>query len=110
MDCNDKVIAHLFNCSNCGYETAEYPSLCCFYPQNEPVIYYKDELDYLTKPDSYNIYNQCKSCGRKNGSALKKNSFNKSKLNYFDKNIVEKTELLKQQLRKELKEIESRRI
>ncbi|TDE43441.1 HNH endonuclease [Flavobacterium rhamnosiphilum] len=109
MKSTDMIIAQLFVCSNCNYETVEYPSSCCFHPQDEPVIFYKDETDYYTKPESYTVYNQCKSCGRKNGSALKKSNYNKAELAYFDNSIREKTEKLKQELREHLKEMEIRR-
>jgi 5-methylcytosine-specific restriction endonuclease McrA len=110
MKCTDKIIAKLFICSVCNYETVEYPSACCFHPQNEPVLFYKHETDRHTQPDSYTIYHQCKSCGRKNGSALKKANFNKAELSYFDKSILEKTEKLKLEFREQLKEMEIRRV
>ena len=109
MQCIDKIIAKLFICSICDYETFEYPTACCFYPKNEPVIYYKDEIDYLLQSDNYTIYNQCKSCGRKNGSALKKTSFDKSQLGYFDNSIIEKTDILRKEFRELVKEIDTRK-
>lgn len=73
----DKIIAEFYICETCNYETIKYPSTCCFWQKNEPVKYYKDETELYKESEDYLVYNQCKSCGRKNGQALKKSDYKK---------------------------------
>jgi 5-methylcytosine-specific restriction endonuclease McrA len=107
----DKTIAYYHICEKCYHRSVSYPeNTCCFSPTNEPVRLYDDIVEAMQDTDKYVVYNQCQSCGRKNGTALKKANFNKSELKHFDEDLVEQTQKLRIEVREYAQEIEKQKI
>lgn len=102
----DKVIVKYMKCGNCAHETLEYPEDdCCFYKNDEPVLFYRNQNDREEHPENYLVYNQCQSCGRKNGSALKKSLSDKQKLKYFDYELQANRKVLNNEMYERLSKI-----
>lgn len=106
----DKTIAFYHLCEKCYFRGISYPNNCCFFIDNKPVKLYENEIEEYQSTDKYLVYNQCQSCGRKNGSALKKANFNKEDLSCFDEELVEKTQNLRNEIKEYAKEIEKQKI
>lgn len=107
----DKTIAFYHTCEKCYFKSVSYPENgCCFFLKNQPVKYYEDIVEARHGTDKYVVYNQCQSCGRKNGTALKKANFNKSELKHFDEGLVEQTQKLRNEVREYAQEIDKQKI
>lgn len=111
MKYKDKILAEFYLCETCFYETIIFPnSSCCMCPNDKPVKFYKDERDAFLDNDNYLVYNQCKNCGRKNGTSLKKANYNKQDLPYFNYEIEENIQVLRKEIQEHSKEIDKRKI
>ncbi len=108
MEYSDKTLAEYYNCSDCGFETIKYPRDCCNFPKNEPVAFYKTESEYYSQSDNYSVYNQCKNCGRKNGTQLSKSKFDKNELNTFDYELEKRRKEIKKEIQNLTIEINDR--
>lgn len=107
----DKTIAYYHVCEKCYFRTVSYPNNnCCFSPNNKPVKFYNDEIEAIQDSDKYLVFNQCQSCGRKNGTPLKKVNYNKSELYFFDEELVEKTKELSLEVQVYSKELDKQKI
>jgi len=108
----DKIVALFHKCEKCYYQSISYATHngCCISPNNQPVRFYKDEVEAMLDSDNYLVYNQCQSCGRKNGSALKKSDYKKENLHHFNEELVERTEKMRVEIRDFDNEIQKQKI
>ncbi|RKD12900.1 hypothetical protein BCY91_11720 [Pelobium manganitolerans] len=107
----DKKFGTLYSCNKegCYHEEFNYSKNCCNDQFLKPVKVYKDEFDIHIEPNKFTVYNQCQTCGKKVGTALKKANFQEHDLPLFNENLVNESESERIDLRKELTEIDERK-
>ncbi len=90
MDETNLLVGSHYRCGQCGHESVERARECCDYPQYIPTKFYEDIFEAQIGHNDYLIYNQCRNCGNKKGTALKKSKNPKKTTPTFDYHLWEK--------------------
>lgn len=108
----DKIFATFVTCSNtsCHYNRIDYPKDCCNNRILKLTRQYKDFDEGMMDSDKYIVVNQCQTCGRKVGTPLKREQYNKSDLPHFDNKLLATGEEQRTLLRSEIEDLNKWRL